>query len=273
MSKTNYTMKKSDLNRCWLSWMQHCACGYNYAKMMGSGMAHVMRIPISKFYDTKEEQGKEIEKHLTFFNTEPHIGSLIVGTVIAMEEDRAQSGMIEADDIIKIKSSLMGPFAGIGDSLIQGAFVPIFLSIGVSMALQGNILGPVLFALVCCGACLLVSHYLFFQGYKMGKEAITRIMSNGFFQQIMAGAGIVGCMVMGALTAGTVTTKFVFEITAGESIINVQTALFDAIFLGIIPLTIVAAIMKAFNKGAKPITVLFTTLIISFILGALGIIA
>lgn len=272
MSKTNYTMKKSDLNRCWLSWLQHCACGYNYAKMMGSGVAHVMRIPISKFYDTKEEQGKEMEKHLTFFNTEPHIGSLIIGTVIAMEEDRAKNGLIKPDDITKIKSSLMGPFAGIGDSLIQGAFVPIFLSIGVTMGLQGNVLGPILFAVVCCGACLLASHYLFFQGYKLGKEAIAKIMSNGIFQQIMAGAGIVGCTVMGALAAGTVTTKFVFEFTIGESIINVQTALFDAIFLGIVPLVIIAMVMKAFNKGMKPTTILFTTLIISFVLGAVGII-
>ncbi len=272
MSTTNYTMKRSDLNRCWLSWMQHCACGYNYAKMMGSGVAHVMRIPLSKFYDTKEEQGREMEKHLTFFNTEPHIGSMIIGTVIAMEEDRSHGEPIEAEDITKIKSSLMGPFAGIGDSLIQGAFVPIFLSIGVSMGLQGNLLGPILFALVCCGVCLAGSHYLFFQGYKLGKEAITKIMSSGIFQQIMAGAGIVGCTVMGALAATTVTTGLVFEITAGESVINVQSTLLDAVFLGIIPLVIIALIMKAFNKGKKPTAVLFVTLIISFVLGALGII-
>jgi len=240
--------------------------------MMGSGVAHVMRIPISKFYDTKEEQGREMEKHLSFFNTEPHIGSLIIGTVIAMEEDRARGEEISPEDIIKIKSSLMGPFAGIGDSLIQGAFVPIFLSIGVSMGLQGNILGPILFALVCCGVCLLGSHYFFFQGYKLGKEAIAKIIGNGFFQQIMAGAGIVGCTVMGALAAGTVTTKLAFDITVGESVINVQTALFDAVFLGIIPLAVIAIVMKLLNKGSKPATVLFGTLIVSFILGALGII-
>lgn len=272
MARTNYELTNSDLNRCWLSWMQHCACGYNYAKMMGSGVAHTMRIPIEKLYDTKEERGQEIEKHLSFFNTEPHIGSLIIGTVVAMEEDRAHGQDIQADDIIKIKSSLMGPFAGIGDSLIQGAFVPIFLSIGVNLGLQGNILGPILFAVVCCGACLGASRYLFFQGYKLGKEAIAKVMSTGVFQKIMAGAGIVGCAVMGALTAGTVTTKFTFEFNVGESLINIQTAMLDPIFLGIVPLCIIALVMKALNKGTKPNTLLFITMLVSFALGALGII-
>lgn len=273
MASTNYTMTDADLNLCWLSWMQHCACGYNYAKMMGSGVAHMMRIPISKFYDTKEEQGREIEKHLQFFNTEPHIGSMIMGTVIAMEEDRAKGEDIKPEDITRIKSSLMGPFAGIGDSMIQGAFVPIFLSIGVNLGLQGNVLGPILFAVVCCGACLLASRYLFFQGYKLGKDAIMKVMSNGVFQQIMAGAGIVGCTIIGAMAAGTVTTKLAFEFKVGESLINIQTQMLDAIFLGIVPLCVIALVMRALNKGTKMTTVLFATMAISFVLGALGIIA
>lgn len=272
MAEEKKALTKKDLNRTWIAWMQTCACGYNYAKMMGSGFASAMRIPLSKLYKTNEERGKEMEKHLTFFNTEPHLGSMIVGTVVAMEEDKANGADISDDDITKIKSSLMGPFAGIGDSLIQGAFIPIFLSIGVNLGLEGNVLGPILFIVIGCGACLWLSHYSFFQGYKLGKQAIAKIMTSGIFQQIMAGAGIVGCTVIGALAATTVTTKLSIQFNVGESVINLQTDMLDAIFLGIIPLTVMALVMKAFNKGQKPNTVLFVTMGISFALGALGII-
>lgn len=277
MSENKFS--KKELNRFWLSWMQHCACGYNYARMMGSGVAHVMSLPIQKLYkDDKEKQGEEIKKHLSFFNTEPHLGSLIIGTVIAMEEERAVKGTIEADDIEKIKTSLMGPFAGIGDSLIQGALVPIFLSIGIGLALQGNVLGPVLFALVVCGFCLWLSHWSLFKGYYLGKEAILKLMSNGIMQKVMAGAGIVGCSVMGALAASTVAVKSAMEFTLysadGSSVLlNIQTDFFDKVFLGMIPLAVIAIVMKAFNKGFKPTSILFTTLLISFALGALGIIS
>lgn len=277
MASTNYKITKSDLNRCWLSWMQHCACGYNYVKMMGSGVAHVMRIPISKLYSTKEEQGSEIEKHLEFFNTEPHVGSVIIGAVIAMEEERANEKKITPEDIMKIKSSLMGPLAGIGDSLIQGAIVPIFLSIGIGLALQGNSLGPILFAVICSGGFLLLSRFSFFSGYKLGKESILKLMSTGVFQQIMAGAGIVGCTVMGALAALTIGTKFILEIPMfsgqGETIMfNLQESFFDPILLGIVPLVVIFIVIRALNKGVKPNTVLLGTLLISFLLGALGII-
>lgn len=212
MSENKFS--KKELNRFWLSWMQHCACGYNYARMMGSGVAHVMSLPIQKLYQgDKEKQGEEMKKHLSFFNTEPHIGSLIIGTTIAMEEERAAEGTIEAEDIEKVKTSLMGPFAGIGDSLIQGALVPIFLSIGIGLALQGNILGPVLFAVAVCGFCLWLSHWALFKGYYLGKEAILKLMSNGTMQKVMAGAGIVGCTVMGALAASTVAVKSALSFT------------------------------------------------------------
>ncbi len=277
MSENKFS--KKELNRFWLSWMQHCACGYNYARMMGSGVAHVMRLPIQKLYkDDIEKQGEEMKKHLSFFNTEPHIGSLIIGTAIAMEEERAAKGTIEADDIEKVKTSLMGPFAGIGDSLIQGAIVPIFLSIGIGLALQGNVLGPVLFAVVVCGFCLWLSHWALFKGYYLGKEAILKLMSNGIMQKTMAGAGIVGCTVMGALAASTVAVKSALEFTLysadGSSVLlNLQADFLDKIFLGMLPLAVIALVMKAFHKGFKPTNILFTTLIISFALGALGIIS
>ena len=277
MSENKFS--KKELNRFWLSWMQHCACGYNYARMMGSGVAHVMRLPIQKLYkDDIEKQGEEMKKHLSFFNTEPHIGSLIIGTAIAMEEERAAKGTIEADDIEKVKTSLMGPFAGIGDSLIQGAIVPIFLSIGIGLALQGNVLGPVLFAVVVCGFCLWLSHWALFKGYYLGKEAILKLMSNGIMQKTMAGAGIVGCTVMGALAASTVAVKSALELKLysadGSSVLlNLQADFLDKIFLGMLPLAVIALVMKAFHKGFKPTNILFTTLIISFALGALGIIS
>lgn len=63
-----------------------------------------------------------LKRHLEFFNTTPHIVTLILGINAAMEEENANDPNFDSAAIDNIKMSLMGPLAGIGDSFFGGLF-------------------------------------------------------------------------------------------------------------------------------------------------------
>ncbi|MCB7430534.1 PTS system mannose/fructose/sorbose family transporter subunit IID, partial [Erysipelatoclostridium ramosum] len=65
--------------------------------------------------------------------------------VAALEENRANGAEIDDGMINGVKVGLMGPLSGIGDSFFQGLMCPIFLSIGISLAADGSIVGPLFY--------------------------------------------------------------------------------------------------------------------------------
>ena len=113
---------------------------------------------MQKLYPDPEQFKVEMKRHFAFFNTEPNVGTIVHGVTIAMEEQRANGAPITAESISAVKTGLMGPMAGIGDTITQGITTPIMLSIGISMALQGNIMGPIVFV-VLNGALILCMSY------------------------------------------------------------------------------------------------------------------
>ena len=66
-----------------------------------------------------------------------------------MEEEYAEKpDTFDPKMITSVKTALMGPLSGVGDSLFQGTVRIIAMSIGISLAQQGSILGPILAMLI-----------------------------------------------------------------------------------------------------------------------------
>ncbi len=125
---------------------------YNYERMQASGFLHAMLPVLNDLYEDESEDLKaSYTRHLEFFNTEPHFGGIIGGLTIAMEEQKANGAPITGDAINSIKTGLMGPLAGIGDTLWQGTLVPILLSIAISIGAEGNLF--YLYFLYNCYVC------------------------------------------------------------------------------------------------------------------------
>ena len=87
-----------------------------------TGFFSGMRNIIDKLYDDDPEQKAEAcQRHMEFYNSEfALVGPVILGAAIAMEEEKANGADIDGQAISAIKTSLMGPLAGIGDTLRQG---------------------------------------------------------------------------------------------------------------------------------------------------------
>lgn len=86
-------------------------------------------------------------RHVEFFNITPQLAPFVGGVVASMEEMKAR-GEVDGEAISSIKTALMGPLSGIGDSIFIGCIRIIALGIGLSFALNGNIIGPLLYFLI-----------------------------------------------------------------------------------------------------------------------------
>jgi PTS system mannose-specific IID component len=235
------SLSRGDVQRAFWLWTFFSHSNYNYERLQGTAFAHAMTPIIRKLYNTPEEIRAALRRHLVFFNTEPNVGGVIHGTVIAMEEQRANGAPIDDDDINSVKSGLMGPLAGVGDSISQGTITPILLSIGIGIAAAGSILGPILFFVLELGIMLAIAYFAWMQGYDRGREGVTSLLRSGVLDRVLTGAGVLGNMVMGALTFQFVniylTLSWNIDVGGGQSrIFDVNRDLLNAIMPGLLPL-------------------------------------
>jgi mannose/fructose/sorbose-specific phosphotransferase system IID component len=238
---TEKKLSRSDVQRSFWLWTFFSHANYNYERLQGTAFAQAMTPIIRKLYKDPEEIKAALKRHLVFFNTEPNIGGVIHGAVIAMEEQRANGADIDDDAINSVKSGLMGPMAGIGDSISQGTITPILLSIGIGLAAAGNILGPILYFVLEVGIMLSLAYFMWMQGYDRGREGVLQILRSGLLERVLQGAGVLGNMVMGALTFQFVniylTLSWNIDVGGGQTkLFDVNQDLLSAIMPGLLPL-------------------------------------
>ena len=112
---------------------------WNYERQMNLAFVYALIPVLKKLYPRREELAAALKRHLVFFNTTPHIVTLLLGITTAMEEKNSQQKNMDATAIDNVKASLMGPLAGLGDSFFWGTLRLIATGIGTSLALKGNI--------------------------------------------------------------------------------------------------------------------------------------
>ncbi|MGV3464021.1 MAG: PTS system mannose/fructose/sorbose family transporter subunit IID [Heyndrickxia sp.] len=180
---------------------------WNYERMQNGGWAFSMIPAIKKLYKTKEDRADALKRHLEFFNTHPYVASPIIGVTLALEEERANGAPVDDTAIQGVKVGMMGPLAGIGDPVFWFTVRPILGALGASLALTGNILGPIIFFVLWNLIRMGFTWYTQEFGYKAGSK-ITDDLSGGLLQDITKGASILGMFILGALVNRWVSVKF-----------------------------------------------------------------
>ncbi|MBE6083430.1 MAG: PTS system mannose/fructose/sorbose family transporter subunit IID [Tissierellaceae bacterium] len=271
--KETKLLSKKDIVKSFWRWTFFSHANYNFERLEATGLVYALSPILKKLYKNDPDEFKAaIQRHMEFFNTEPHFGGVIIGMVIAMEENRANGAPISDEAINGIKTGLMGPFAGIGDTLWQGTLTPILLAFGVSLGSQGNLLGPVVYGLLMFGIMYSIAYYVWMQGYKLGKEGIEKVLKGNLLKNIITGASAMGAIVLGALSASfvKVTTPVVFHM--GKVSLALQEDVLDKLFLGLLPLgTTLLTLYLLKNKQMKSTTVMLILILIGTVLGILGI--
>jgi PTS system mannose-specific IID component len=250
------TLKKSFFN--WFFWN---GCSQQAESMLGLAFGQSMAPVIEELYDTKEEKAEALKRHITLFNTESQVGSICNGVVCGLEEANANK-TCTPELISSVKVALIGPTAAIGDSLWVATFIPILLTICLSISQTSQTsawLGPIIYMIVYpIGTCIL-SWYLFKLGYKSGIDGMQGFMSTGKLNSLTDTMTVLGLIVVGALTASFVNftlpiqiIRDVFDPTTGEMLVN--QVIFDAdkvvnsIFPKILPLLLTLVVYYLYSK-------------------------
>ena len=269
-SQNEIHLTKSDLTKVFIGWEIFTEVCLSYERLMSLGFCQAMIPAINKLYKTKEERAEAMKRHLVFFNTENNWGAFIPGLVCSLEEDRANGRDVTDELINNIKIGLMGPLAGVGDTVTQGLAKVVLLAITVNMTLEGNLFGPLIYA-ICYGAYILgIGIFTFKQGYYVGRNVLNKITDKAVIQKITDTLDVLGMTVAGAMifTHASINSSAVWEINGSEVVLNDILEGIIPNFLGVVTTLLVFWRIK---KGDPINKIVIGLIIIGFALSLLGI--
>lgn len=250
---------------------------FNYERIHALAFCVDMIPTIKRVYTTKEEQREALKRHLAFFNTTPAMCGPVLGVTMAMEEAKANGAPISDGTINSLKIGLMGPLAGVGDPLVWGTLRPITAALGASLALHGNIAGPLLFFVLFNLFRLAMKWYGLTYGLSKG-IGIVKDLSGNILPKLTEGASILGLFIMGVLVTKwtsiniPVVISHTPDLNGNDIIITVQSIV-DDLVPGLLPLGLTLLMMKLLRKKVSPITLIFALFAVGIIGYGLGILA
>lgn len=267
----NYPINKKVREYFWGGWCMQAM--WNYERQMNTAFMWGMSKTIDRLYPDPADDAKRKEayqRHLEFFNITPQFGAFVLGLSAAMEEEYAENpDTFNPEMISSVKVALMGPLSGIGDSLFQGTIRVIAMSIGISLAQQGSILGPIVAMLISIFASVPVTWFGAKFGYTNGQKYLQELSKSNLMDKIMYGCSVAGLMVIGGMVASLV--NLTTPLSYGETL-QVQTIL-DGILPKMLPLLMTGVMYMIVKKGVKPMLVIISCFIVGIILNYFGILA
>lgn len=235
--------------------------GFSFERMQAPSFALSLVPGLKKIYgDNEEEVCDALLNNMDFINTEQHVGSLLVGLVLSMEEAGEDRTLIKS-----IKTGLFGPLAGFGDAVVWFTCLPITAAIAASLAQEGSILGPVFFfafwTLLSFARIWIVR-----LGYNLGANAVSSISKNAKY--ITKAAGILGVTVLGAMIPSYVSVAFSEDLVLFGTV-GVQS-IFDSILPNLLPVAMVAMTYSLFKKKVNIVVIILLIIALSILLTFLG---
>lgn len=242
---------------------------WNYERMQNLGFLYTM-VPIIKdlYGDSKEKISEAMNRHLEFFNTQQSMAPFIIGVTAALEEKEIDN---KSDAINGIKIGMMGPLAGLGDSLIWLTLIPIAMSLGATYSENGSVLGIIIALIFANILNIPFKYYSMRFGYTSGSEFIQNA-SKEKIDRITNLSIALGLILVGGLAAQMVNINIGFTFTEGDLSISIQEVL-DSIFPKLLPLLTTFGIFKLLRKGRSAQILILMIIILSIILSGLGILA
>lgn len=245
---------------------------WNYERMQNLAYCYMMAPIIRRLYEKKEDRAAALKRHLEFMSVTPHICTLLVGISGAMEEENAQNpGEFDESSINAVKSSLMGPMAGVGDSFFWGTLKLIAAGVGIALATQGNIMGPILFLLIINIPHFFLRYLCLDKGFKFGAQFFKDISTGGIITKITEAATMLGLMVIGGMTAANVSLNLAINVGSGEWAEPLQSYL-DEIMPCLLPAALFGLMYWLLGKKVKTTTILIVTMVICVILAGIGVV-
>ena len=239
---------------------------FNYERMQAGGWLYGILPGLEKIHTDKEDLSKSMKHNLEFFNTHPFLVTIVMGIILSLEQQKADTNTIRA-----VRVAAMGPLGGIGDAIFWLTLVPITAGITANMAIEGSVAGPILFLLIFNAVQFGIRYWLMHWSYNLGSKAIDILTKNA--KEFTRSASMLGVFIVGALTSNYGATSLTIEIPNGDAVINIQNIL-DGVLPQMIPLLMTLMLYFLIKKKKwTPVACIGLLLVIGIIGGFFGILA
>lgn len=268
--KSEKLLSPADVNMFFWRWFTYCEISHCFERMQALAVCASIAPALQKMYPgeaNKPQLAAALHRHLAYFNIQAIWGAAPLGVALAMEESQAMSHQMtdaEADAAINgLKTGFMGPFSGIGDVIDWGTIQVLLLGIGMSFASEGNPIGALIAALFI--PITLAEGFFFANlGYRLGSEAMERLLKSGLITKLINTTGMIGMLMMGALGSSFV------HISLADA--GVQATL-DSIIPGLLPLAVIFLLNRILDKHMDKVAwISFGIIGVSLVLSFIGIV-
>lgn len=232
--KNETLMTKRELNK--MFWRAQTLGVSGNAERGGNlGYLYSMLPYLRKKYQegSPQEKSAAMTRHLEYMVTHHVPQFLLLGSSMALEEKTAES---EKDVVRNTKVGLMGPLAGLGDSLLSYTWLAICGSIGASLAMNGSLVGPIVMLVLINVVWMPLKYYGLMMGYEKGVELLSGANSKELITRFSNAANAMGTIVVAALVVNNVKLQMGLEFKLGkDNVLNIQEML-DKILPNLLPM-------------------------------------
>lgn len=261
-------LSTEDLRKVSLRYMFGAQLGWNYERMMNVAYVRAIYPALKKLYKDKKELKTVLQSEMQFYNTSPFLSAFIIGIDLALQ---AEDGSKSKDAVAAIKTSMMGPFAAVGDSLFGAVIPTIFGSLAAYMGLEGNPLGVLLWLIVAV-IVLVLRYFELPIAFSQGKKLVSSL--GGLLKDLTESATLLGIVVVGGLIPSVIKVGVPFKLVIGDKKLSFQTEMLDPIMPAIVPVTLVLlAYYLLSKKSLNSNKVIWIFLVLSILLHALNILS
>ena len=165
---------------------------FNYERMQSSGWLWAMLPGLQKVHTNKDDLAASMTHNMDFINTHPYLVTFVMGIVLSMEQQK-----MDIQTIRSVRISTAAPLGGIGDALFWYTLIPITAGMTANMAIDGNMMGPILYFIIAFGAEMALRYGLMYWSYNLGTKAVSMMTAHA--KEFTHAASLLGVFVVGAL--------------------------------------------------------------------------
>ena len=147
---------------------------------------------LQKIHTNKDDLAASMTHNMDFLNTHPFAVTFVMGMVLSMEQQK-----MDIQTIRSVRISTAAPLGGIGDALFWYTLIPITAGMTANMAIDGNMMGPILYFIIAFGAEMALRYGLMYWSYNLGTKAVSMMTAHA--KEFTHAASLLGVFVVGAL--------------------------------------------------------------------------
>lgn len=242
-------------------------------RQQAPGFIWSIKPALDRYYeDDTQEYAQALIRHTTFYNITQYIGTFVMGLVAAMERENSTNESFDPSSIVAIKTALMGPLSGIGDSIFWGVLRILAAGIGIALSEGGSLLGPIVFLLLFNIPAIVVRYYATILGFTVGSDFIQKMHDSGIMTLLTKGASILGLIMVGGMTASIVKFESILEFSTGDGTSILLQTYLDQMFKGLVPLSVTLLCFYGLKKKININIIMLIVMISAIVLALLGIV-